>query len=359
MKLVLIRLVCFLAVIPTFALSSGASCVYLDSSPASIPTQACAGAVYYAFYLAADYTKELPNLVSSSALTSPYIPMPFQRPCKSVCTNAVSKCIGLLGLMGMTPNCSATMDYTRGMLPSSLRKPYQYDPSNNSAICNAMTTDFPVQGTREPYLQASNPEGACYGIVKELYVPPGPLLSSALAPMQRPYVVQTLIEAKLKSNFAALPVFISKECRFALKKYFCGSYMLAPSLQVFSNVLNYNGYSGLANSLSAEQLTYNFYASSYPHRDICTDYGKTPPNYMLTSTNNYNDGFTTNCPTGYVAPQTYDSRDFAVSGTGCAMACRVPMWTREEWIGYDETDVGNFCGAQALFMALGTMGTTS
>lgn len=42
---------------------------------------------------------------------------------------------------------------------------------------------------KEPYI-ASN--GACEGIVDELYVIPGPMLSTPLAPLLPPYVMQSI-----------------------------------------------------------------------------------------------------------------------------------------------------------------------
>eukprot|EP01041_Mallomonas_annulata_P006528 gene6528-13214_t len=415
--------------------SSVDTCVYLDNTPTAAPTQACAGAVDYAFFLPSDHTKNdfnkiamgmlnntglvtLPNecqksikkMVCSNIYLkcqpgiklnsttkagwnvkiytdlSLVVPMPFQRPCKSVCTNTISKCIGMLGMMGMTPNCSATMDYSHGMLPSSSRYPYQYDSSNNSTVCNAMTSDFRVQSTREPCIYANNPAGACYGIIKDVYVPPGPLLSPYLAPMQQPFVVQSMIEGMLKQSFSALPVFMSKDCRFALKKYFCGSYMMAPSNQVFSQVLIDSGYSAYLPYFPPEVLGNTFSLPSFPHQSVCTNYQEkcgmfimiagqaalvphceavgaggvsqypvsnqtlqtVPINLGITTINvkyitpanmmqgSIDDDYETQCPEGFVVPDDPDPiRTGWIPGSGCAFACHYPSFTLDEWKVFD------------------------
>ena len=105
----------------------------------------------------------------------------------------------------------------------NLKKTYQFDSVNNGHICSAMTANATVQGTKEPYLNASNPKGACYGIVTDVFSPPSSAISSLLAPLQKPYVIQSIIEQQLSSQISALPVWVSATCHLAIRKYFCGS----------------------------------------------------------------------------------------------------------------------------------------
>ena len=344
-------------------------------------------------YIYTDILSELTNLYGANVVPSPYIPVPFQRPCKKICTDVADSCLGLLGLIGLDQNCSTRYDYSFGALSSlyaafpSLPKPYQYDASNNAAVCNAMNVSFAVASTKEPYLHALDPNGACYGITSELWVPPANLLDPSLASMQPPYVVQTMIEGQLADNFKALPAWLSKRCHLALRKYFCGSYMLAPSPQVVRQVFNDNGFSnnvlfGLtyAGYVRASLLSYEFFLPSYPHVSVCEEYVsacgdfvslagiaalvpncsaqtgsikdfpsanqtiqslplslgpyhstilfRTPPNSMASATT---EAYTTSCPTGFVVPDKEDSRTTWVPGTGCAVGCSWPTWTEKEW----------------------------
>ena len=250
-----------------------------------------------------------------------------------------------------------------------------------------MTSDFSLASTMEPYAGAANPNAACYGITTQLWVPPGNLLDSSLAPMQQAGVVQQIIETKLASNIKALPLFVSKKCHLALRKYFCSSYMLGPSLQLTSAIFRDAGigyatqaYLVSQGLLPSQLLAYSFYMPSYPHRSVCLEYAsacgdfielaglaalvpnctsvvngviqypvanqtlkslplvaagqlvnlkfQTPPN-MVTSASD--SSYQTQCPEGFVVPDTDDPRITWVTGTGCAVSCQNPMWTKDEW----------------------------
>ena len=225
------------------------------------------------------------NNLYPSVVPSPFIPVPFQRPCLEVCERVSSTCLGLMELIGIRQNCSAQIDYSGGTLNALyaaypyLPLPYQYDPSNNESRCNAMNSSFVVAGTKEPYLKANDPSGFCYGITTELYVPPGSSVSPALGPMQPPYVVQSIIEDMLTKSFSALPVWLSQKCHSALKKYVCTSSLLAPSAQSLTAVLRNNGLDDVMQArlvhdgiIRAELLSYSFFLPSYPHRSICLEY---------------------------------------------------------------------------------------
>jgi len=340
-----------------------------------------------------DILKELAPFVSKNILKSPYIPLPFERPCRKVCDDVTNNCLGLLGLFGFGQDCSARYDYSHGSLSllytlnASLHKPFQYDSSNNAQVCNYMNTTVPVAASKEPYLKATDPTGACYGITDYLFVPPGNKVSASLGPMQPPFVVQGIIENQLSASISALPKWLSQQCHFALRKYFCGSFMLSPYTESMLAILNSNGLTtaklqflvGIG-ALPAAVLTYSFVLPSYPHYSVCTEYAsacgefialaglaalvptcdaviggvssypttyqtilsvpfalggqsvainvKTPPNSMLAATDG---GYVTNCPEGYVVPDGEDKRTKWIPGSGCAVSCFLPSNTVDEW----------------------------
>jgi hypothetical protein len=212
-------------------------------------------------------------------------PLPFQRPCMHVCTDVGPACMGALAVLGMNTNCThARYDYSNGL--STAGKPYQYDATNNANICNNMSASFQVAATKETYLKsAPGSGGACSGIISELWVPPAQKVDSTLfAPMQPPYFVQTILEKKLSALMSQLPVTLSAQCHLSLRKFFCGSYMTHPQVQVFQNVLSAGlpSYLPLASAAyvlsstygvdTARLLPYSFYMPSYPHQDVCLEY---------------------------------------------------------------------------------------
>ena len=265
-----------------------------DPSLSSLPTQ-CQVSLKKAV-CASVYLKCPPNFLETNLSTYNYkifsdvrsvYPLPFQRPCVSICNNANRDCLGLLNLKKRALNCSATTDYSYGAFGVAYRVPSYpfprtYDSKFDTSVCNAMPAINTVAGTSEPYIHASK-NGVCAGIVTSLYVPPGNLLSSNVAPMQGPYVVQSIIEAQLAASINALPVWLSPSCHFAMRKYFCGSYMLAPQPQRFRDVLVANSFDpnailgiqyklGLAGVNVSAYLKSTFYLPSYPTSQVCLDY---------------------------------------------------------------------------------------
>jgi hypothetical protein len=130
-------------------------------------------------------------------------PISFQRPCVNVCNDANRDCLGLLNVFGTKMDCLERRYYSQigygksiGNTSYSYPFPFTYDQSNDTIHCNSISAVIPVASTIEPYIFAQT-GGVCAGISTSLYVPPGFEVSSALAPMQRPHVVQSAIEAKL------------------------------------------------------------------------------------------------------------------------------------------------------------------
>ncbi len=311
-------------------------------------------------------------------------PVPFQQPCGDLCTNVNHQCIGLLSLLGQPVDCSSNFDYSFGYRNVSLPKPPQYDFGADQSFCNDGNSGVAVAGTMEPYLYAAG-GGVCSGIVTKLYVPPGNLVSPFLGPMQRPFVVQSFIESGLASELKLLPPWLSPECRFAMREYFCSNYMLQPQIQVIGNLLGQaTGYSHqqLFGAISAVGLnatlilSHSFFAPQYPAPTLCQQYSHvcapliasagvsaliancsavssknaqtslfpvkdqvvaslplsllgmsftvrviTSPAIFPSATDT--SGYQANCPRGFVIPsEPLNDLNLWIPGSGCAVACR-------------------------------------
>jgi hypothetical protein len=201
---------------------------------------------------------------------------------------------------------------------SSLSLPYLYDHSSNTSVCtsnsggllgwssnssgsieymNTSTYRSSMMGSYETYLYKYNPQGACAGIVSELYVPfrQRMLDGQLLAPMRRRYAVQQAVETELRGVLSSLPGWLGGECRWQLRRYLCGSQLLGAhhwslksaldddaqqqQQQSGGSTLNassllkvwvskYNVSTSKGSSLLDRQL----YAPSYPHRSVCESY---------------------------------------------------------------------------------------
>ena len=90
-------------------------------------------------------------------------------------------------------------------------------------MCNSVPAVFSIASTSEPYLQKEN--GACAGLVTDVFIPPGNFIVPYFPYLTPPYLIQSLIESTLAQSFSQIPVSTSADCHFALRKYFCGSYM--------------------------------------------------------------------------------------------------------------------------------------
>jgi hypothetical protein len=108
------------------------------------------------------------------------------------------------------------------------------------------------------YLGANDASSACYGITTELFVPAAPSVDSRLAPLQEPYVVQSIIEKSIQAKLAQLPVYVSAKCQAAARKLACGVALMAPELQADAAVQKYLG----------KEL----HMPRFPHRSVCTAY---------------------------------------------------------------------------------------
>ena len=112
------------------------------------------------------------------------------------------------------------MDYSGGAV---VHLPNKYDKLNDPVMCNIVPALFAVAGTSEPYLYQKG--GACAGLLTDVFIPPGNLLSPYFTYLTPQYAIQSVIESKLVKSFAQIPVTTSSDCHFAFRKYFCGSFM--------------------------------------------------------------------------------------------------------------------------------------
>ncbi|KAG5175635.1 hypothetical protein JKP88DRAFT_274514 [Tribonema minus] len=387
---------------------ASAAAVCSQTYPAGL-TQLCSGVVDYPYYLPDGYTAETLGTIALTAVSSAALSLlsatcqrdikllvcanvykkcvpnidlanyatwtpvsyngvnsvlPFERPCKSLCTAttaAGTSCKGLLEALGAGKNCAA-------IDPATHFPVYAEAPQ----ACNALTAAAArtaVAGMKEAY----RPGGVCEGIVETTYVPGAPKLNAALAPMAAPGVVQAMIEGVIEEKLASLPVFLSAACLTTAHKLICGIGFMPPQ-----------GQPALATILP------ELYMPQYPARTLCEAYNadckglialaaakgsdaaqnctaqgadgvfkfpaarqtivsipmpgvglvplQTDPNSFENSTyatdakSFENQHAQTDCPAGFEVPEHPDNpHNTWVPGTGCALACPAPLFTNEEY----------------------------
>jgi hypothetical protein len=89
-------------------------------------------------------------------------------------------------------------------------------------------------------------------------VPSAPAVNAQLAPMQPPYVVQSIIEQGIQAKLAQLPVYVSAQCQAAARKLACGVAFMAPELQSDTAVQRYLGT--------------ELYMPQFPDKSVCYEY---------------------------------------------------------------------------------------
>ena len=134
-----------------------------------------------------------------------------------VCRNVAESCLGIIN-----PNCSSEFDYSFGRNHTPFQ-PLRYDSSNDISQCNNVPASFQVAEHSEPYIFKKN--GACSGLVFEVFIPPGTSISPSYSYLTAPYAVQNVLESTLQEMFLELPDKISQNCLSTMKKYFCESYL--------------------------------------------------------------------------------------------------------------------------------------
>ena len=260
--------------------------------------------------------------------------LPFLRPCIATCQHVEEHCgrsiVSMIsrsvatnsvatGISWWSSCSTARADYS--MFPpvwydsdstsllKSRRYPHAYDLSNNGSECYNMSSwvwdwsntsawsisssdhstlqSMPPSRDAETYIYDNDDEnGICSGIISELYVPyQSRVNGSVILPQALPaYMYQIILEREMRSLLSLVPGWVSEECYGSLRKLLCASRLLRPERQVVSEVLAANGYDvgsiasvwqSRLNVTAAEAqslLNASFYAPSYPHRSLCTDY---------------------------------------------------------------------------------------
>lgn len=182
--------------------------------------------------------------------------LPFERPCKNLCTAAQVSCKGLYA-----PNCTDVYKYNN----------VDFADRYGDSDCNAMSASFEVATNHETYLNAdTSTNGFCSGIVKDLYIPSGTSISSDLSPFLPPYVGQQAIEQSLVD--LNIPRWVSAQCTYDLRRFFCARAMRDLEYQTYDQIFN-NSYP-LTSSNAAD---FNINGISFPvprdpHQDLCTSY---------------------------------------------------------------------------------------
>ena len=224
------------------------------------PTMFCSGVVDYSFFLASGMTKDqlesyvrleaqraiplfsaqcksdikrlicakyylpcvdsvVPDDYSTYQLIG-YIPVPFKRPCSSLCTattylGGADSCHGLLEALSLNFDCTA----------NAYGLPFpEYDASNDPLQCNLLEStqgQLVVAQAAEPYVGVS-----CTGINEEYYVqaPADP----TLAPLLPPFIAQSIAEAGVTSILDKIPRFLPAQCLDAVFKLFCPTLLMKP-----------------------------------------------------------------------------------------------------------------------------------
>ena len=134
-------------------------------------------------------------------------------PCKDICTAVTylgTSCAGVLEGVHAAPDCSL---------------PFYID-STNPSVCNAMATSRGkqlVSNGAEPYIGAT-----CAGITTNVYIPAATMVNPLLAPLQPPFVVQSMLEMAVTTWQDAIPQFLTSECLTNYRKLACGTVLMAP-----------------------------------------------------------------------------------------------------------------------------------
>lgn len=341
--------------------------------------------------------------------------VPFYRPCATVCSPSFTQASqqnGLLQVSGNLPSCTATTDYTfsNNLLAASIST-YDANPTNilNGACFVPATRQFAP--ATQTYVTNGGP---CDGFVGSKFItPPATNLNSSFAALQSDGVPQSLLNAQISKALPQFPKFVASECRLAFKQYVCHSAFLNPVSITLQNVILQNGInpSALPPAFSALS-SYALSLPQYPSFDECNNFvsvcsgllrssGRTvncsaisasspvkarsfpttrqvvasvalttPPITLRVSTDPntntfYNvtadaTSYTESCPDGFVIPDDPDNPDVQwVTGTACAIPCRAPVWTKDEWDSFIDTAdnipiAGTIAGMITLFYIIFT-----
>jgi hypothetical protein len=171
------------------------------------------------------------------------------------------------------PDCNLNYDYTNGEAKqfSDLLDMKRFDPSNNSSNC-FRSKSFEVASYEE-----SLTNGTCKDMAnKLLYSPPGNKVEPYYSVIQPVYLIQKLMDQQVKEVLNLLPLFLSTDYSFALKKYFCSLFHVAAEQVTLGGVFERSGKFS-KEQLQYLQVRYNLTVAivtlpRHSHRQVCVDY---------------------------------------------------------------------------------------
>jgi hypothetical protein len=215
------------------------------------------------------------SLVYPAATT---ITVPFQRPCKSVCTEFPGNCTGagLLVAFPLVASAAKCSSLTTAYLGSTAPSVATFHPNDNKDQCHAPSTPS-LAGAVETYDKTS-PTAVCAAFVDTFYVPPGTKINPTYAALLPPATAQHILDLGLSAVFSQMKPFLSSECMLAMKKRFCYSYYLQYDEVLVVDALK----AGLTspqvlggikyNPALSPMLTGKITVPSYPAYHYCTDF---------------------------------------------------------------------------------------
>eukprot|EP01040_Poterioochromonas_malhamensis_P015104 gene15104-16846_t len=317
--------------------------------------------------------------------------VPFYRPCISVCAPFAvqTQANALLSVAGSLPSCTGTFDYSY-TLNTSMAIP-TYD-SNTTHVTQGKcfvpaTRSFAI--ATQPYV---NNGGPCDGFVGSTFFTPfGNVFNSSFAVVQSTGVPRVLLDAAVKKSIPTFPPFVTEDCRKSFKQYVCYSAYFNPAQVTVLGAIQQNNINTSSLPQSFTYLaSYVLNLPEYPDYEVCTHFVKSCATILKTSgakinctaksatstvgarafpeqkqavasvaltslgvtlkvytepnsNGTYNatadaTSYATSCPSGFVIPDDPNNPDVQwVTGTACAIPCRAPLWTHDEWDYYKST----------------------
>jgi hypothetical protein len=243
------------------------------------------------------------NTYNTQIYPSDNFPVPFQKPCLSVCTDLVTSCPNLASLyvpLFGNPNCAnALFDYSAGDV---VTLPKRFDLTNNAAQCFTLDSTVLVGTATEQY--TTHFDAPCSGYVGTFFVPPGNKLNAALTVTQPPGFIQGLINDQLESALqgaSSLP----SSCFTAVKKFLCYSTFLKPVQQTLNESLYNAGLGGSYAAINSQVpglLANSFWIPQYPDVSACQNYVSSCPASAIASLSTANSIFNPKHCNGTVSP---------------------------------------------------------
>lgn len=157
------------------------------------------------------------------------IPLPFSRPCSTVCTNTLQTCAtSPLFSFAVSLNCAENFDYTFGAVPLILSR-YTNVTLYPTEICTTFTiAKVTASAPSEPYVPALTNTGVCKGFTRNLYSVPGTSLNPSFTTILPSYAAQTIIETQLATAVNSVPPWLTEECHKEFFSFLCNSFYMPP-----------------------------------------------------------------------------------------------------------------------------------